>query len=419
MSQEANRVAGRVVITGLGPVTPIGLGAEAFLAAQHAGKSGIRAITDFDVSKLSCHFAGQVEVDFASYGFGVRELKRMDRYVQLALVAAELARLDAGLDREQLAGPQSGTVVGTGIGGAATWERESGVFYARGADRLSPFFIPMFIPNMAAGQVAMQYGCMGPSSAVVTACATGSGAIGDAFHILARGEAEIMFAGGSEATVTAMAMGGFANMGALSGRNDSPATASRPFSASRDGFVMGEGAGIVILETLEHAQKRGARIYAEVVGAGTSADAHHITMPAPEGRGAANAMRLALRTARIDPTLVGYVNAHGTSTPANDLAETQALKAVFGAHAHKLAISSTKSMTGHLLGAAGAIEAIASAQALYSGILPPTINHHDPDPLLDLDYIPNQAREQQVDYVMSNSFAFGGQNAVLVFKRFG
>ena len=264
----------------------------------------------------------------------------------------------------------------------------------------------------------MRYGAQGPCSTVVTACATGTGAIGDAYRILQLGEAEVMVAGGSEAAITVMSMAGFSNMKALSFRNDSPQTASRPFNASRDGFVLGEGAGIVVLETLEHAQKRGAHIYAEVVGFATSADAYHMTNPAPEGRGAARAMRHALARAQINPDQVGYVNAHGTSTPAGDLAETQAIRAVYGEHAGKLAVSSTKSMTGHLLGAAGAIEAIATVQALSSGILPPTINYTDPDPELNLDYVPNVAREQQVEYAVSNSFAFGGQNAVLTFKRF-
>ncbi|HWG84006.1 MAG TPA: beta-ketoacyl-ACP synthase II, partial [Deinococcales bacterium] len=358
-----------------------------------------------------------VDVNPDEYGLDRREIKRSDRYVQLAMIGAELARRDAGLELDQLSGPRVGTLIGSGIGGMETWETQSRVFFERGADRLSPFFIPMMIANMASGQVAIRYGAQGPSSTVVTACATGTGAVSDAFRVLQRDDADVMICGGSEATVTAMAVGGFANMGALSTRNDSPESASRPFTASRDGFVMGEGAGILILETLEHATRRGARIYAEVVGSGISADAHHMTLPAPEGRGATVAMRAALRSAEINADQVGYVNAHGTSTPANDLAETQAIKTVFGEHAAKLAVSSTKSMTGHLLGAAGAVEAIACAQALYHGVLPPTINHHDPDPQLDLDYVPNEAREARVDYAISNSFAFGGQNAVAVFKR--
>ncbi|HEX2864902.1 MAG TPA: beta-ketoacyl-ACP synthase II [Deinococcales bacterium] len=408
----------RVVITGLGPVTPIGIGAQAFHDGQLAGRSGVRAITRFDASNLATRIAGEVDVDPAAFGLDRRQQKFTDRFVQLALIGAELARQDAGLEVSDLEGPRVGTLIGSGIGGMETWESQSRVFFERGAERLSPFFIPMMIANMASGQVAIKYGCQGPSSTVVTACATGSGAVHDAFRMLQRDDADIMVCGGTESTVTAMAIGGFANMGAVSTRNDTPETASRPFTASRDGFVLGEGSGILILETLAHAQARGARIYAEVVGGGLSADAYHMTLPAPGGRGAVVAMKAALRSAGLNPEQVGYVNAHGTSTPANDLAETLAIKEVFGDQAARLAVSSTKSMTGHLLGAAGAVEAIATAQALNSGVLPPTINYLDPDPELDLDYVPNEAREQQVEYAISNSFAFGGQNAVLTFKRF-
>ncbi len=408
----------RVVITGVGPVTPIGIGADAYHAAQLAGKSGVRLITRFDASNLKCKIAAEVDVDFSAYGLEPRELKRMDRYVQLTLVAAELARMDAGMELTDLEGPEVGTLIGTGIGGMETFEQQTRVMIERGADRLSPFFIPMMIANMASGQVAIKYGATGVSTTVVTACSTSTAALHDAFHFLNRGDCEVMIVGGAEATVTPLSIGAFGNMGALSTRNDSPETASRPFSASRDGFIMGEGAGVLILEALEHAQARGARIYAELLGAGLSADAHHITLPAPEGRGLAMAMTRALKNARVAPEQVGYINAHGTSTGPNDLFETQAIKAVYGDHAQKLAISSTKSMTGHLLGAAGAIEAIAVAQALHTGILPPTINYSDPDPLCDLDYIPNKPRELQVEYAMSNSLAFGGQNASAVFKRF-
>ncbi len=409
----------RVVITGLGPVTPIGIGAEAFHKAQLEGKNGVRPIERFDVSKLPCKFAGQLEFTPEEYGFAARDMKRMDRFVQMTLIGAELARQDAGLEKSGLEGPRVGTLIGTGIGGMITWEEQARVMFERGADRLSPFFIPMMIANMASGQVSMYYGATGPCSTVVTACSTSTAAIHDAYHFVNRGDVEIMITGGAEATVTPMAMGSFGNMGALSTRNDSPETASRPFTKSRDGFVMGEGAGVLILESLEHAQKRGAKIYAEVLGAGLSADAYHMTLPAPEGRGLAMAMKRALEHAKVNPEQIGYVNAHGTSTPPNDLGETQAIKSVFGDHAYKLAVSSTKSMTGHLLGAAGAIEAIATVQALTTGILPPTINHFagDEDPECDLDYIPNQPREQQVEYATSNSLAFGGQNAVAVFKR--
>ena len=408
----------RVVITGVGPVTPIGIGADAYHAAQLAGKSGVRLITRFDPSKLKCKIAAEVDVDFSAYGLEPRELKRMDRYVQLTLVAAELARIDAGMELSDLEGPEVGTLIGTGIGGMETFEQQTRVMIERGADRLSPFFIPMMIANMASGQVAIKYGATGVSTTVVTACSTSTAALHDAYHFLNRGDCEVMIVGGAEATVTPLSIGAFGNMGALSTRNDSPETASRPFTASRDGFIMGEGAGVLIVETLEHAQARGARIYAELLGAGLSADAHHITLPAPEGRGLAMAMTRALKNSSVALEQIGYINAHGTSTGPNDLFETQAIKAVYGDHAHSLAISSTKSMTGHLLGAAGAIEAIAVAQALHTGILPPTINYTDPDPLCDLDYIPNKPRELQVEYAMSNSLAFGGQNASAVFKRF-
>ncbi|AWN24628.1 beta-ketoacyl-[acyl-carrier-protein] synthase II [Deinococcus irradiatisoli] len=408
----------RVVITGLGPVSPIGSGAQAFAEAQRAGKSGIGKITHFDASGLRAQIAGEVKDDLSPY-IEAREAKKLDRYVQLALAAAELAVQNSGLSREELAGERTGTLIGSGIGGMKTFEDQTRVMVERGPSRISPLFIPMMIANMATGHVAMRFGATGPSSTVVTACATGSGAIGDAARIIQLGLADVMLAGGSEAAITGLTLGGFGNMHALTAsHNDDPEGASRPFAASRDGFVLGEGGAVVVLEELEHAKKRGATIYAEVVGYGTSADAYHITMPAPEGRGAQVAMRQALKAGGVNPEQVGYVNAHGTSTPANDLNETLAIKSVYGEHAAKLAVSSTKSMTGHLLGAAGAMEAIAVAQALHDGVLPPTINlRDDPDPELDLDYLADGAREQQVEYAMSNSFAFGGQNAVLVFKR--
>ncbi len=406
----------RVVVTGLGPVTPIGVGAEAFLKAQQEAKNGIRHISLFDASDLSVKIAGEVDIDVSNH-IERKEAKRLDRYVHLALIGAELALEDAGLSPEDIAGEHTGTCIGSGIGGLGTWEEQAKQRFDRGAMRMSPFFIPMLIANMASGHVAMRYGLLGPSSTVVTACATGSGAIGDAFRIIQRGEADIMLTGGSEACVTPMGIGGFAVMKALSTRNDSPETASRPFTASRDGFVAGEGAGILVLEEYEHAKKRGAPIYAEVVGYATSADAHHITAPAPGGTGAIRCINWALKSAGLNAEQLGYINAHGTSTPANDLNETLAFKAVFGSADKVPPVSSTKSMTGHTLGAAGGIEAIASVQALASGVLPPTRNYLDPDPELDLDYIPNEAREQVVDYVLSTNFAFGGQNAALVFKR--
>ncbi|MBZ9715247.1 MULTISPECIES: beta-ketoacyl-ACP synthase II [Deinococcus] len=406
----------RVVITGVGPVTPIGVGAQAFAQAQRAGKSGIGRITRFDPADVASKIAGEVNDDLSAY-VDPREARKLDRYVQLALAAAALAVQDSGLSPEELRGEGTGTLIGSGIGGVKTFEDQAQVLHTRGAGRISPMFIPMQIANMASGHVAMQYGATGPSSTVVTACATGTGAIGDAARYIQLGLADTMIAGGSEAAITPIAIGGFSNMKALSTRNDEPELASRPFSATRDGFVLGEGAAVVILEEYDKAVKRGATIYAEVVGYGTSADAHHITMPAPEGRGAQVAMRMALKTAGVNPEQVGYINAHGTSTYFNDLHETQGIKSVFGDHAYRLAVSSTKSMTGHLLGAAGAAEAIAVAQALKDGILPPTINLTDPDPELDLDYVPLHAREAQVDYALSNSFAFGGQNAALLFKR--
>ncbi len=407
----------RVVITGVGPLTPIGMGAQAFAEAQRAGRSGIGPITRFDASSIACRIAGEIKDDYVQF-LDVREMKRMDRFVHYALAAAALAIQDAGLAEDEVRSERVGVLIGSGIGGMETFEAQGKVFFERGAGRISPMFIPMLIANMASGQVAIRYGAAGPSSTVVTACATGSTAIGEAMRYIQDGDADMMLAGGSEATVTPMAMGGFSNMKALSFRNDEPTRASRPFTASRDGFVLGEGAGVLVLEELEAAKKRGARIYAELTGYGCSADAFHITAPAPEGRGIQQAIRMALRHAHLEPEAVQYVNAHATSTPAGDLGEVQAIKAVFGEHAKKLAISATKSMTGHLLGAAGAVEAIATAQAIHDGIIPPTINLDDPDPELDLDFVPFTPREQQVDVALSNSFAFGGQNAVLVLRRF-
>lgn len=407
----------RVVVTGVGPVTPIGVGADAFLEGQQRAANGIRGITSFDATELTVRIGGEVDVDVSAY-IERKQAKRLDRFVHFALIASDLAVADAGLTADEIAGERSGTSVGSGIGGLGTWERESRVRFERDPMRMSPFFIPMLIANMASGHVAMRYGLTGPSTSVVTACSTGSGSIGDAYRIVQRGEADVMLAGGAEAPITPMGIAGFAVMKALSTRNDDPATASRPFSKDRDGFVAGEGAGVVVLEELEHAKARGARIYAEVVGYATSADAHHITAPAPGGTGAARCLRWALDDAGVNASDVGYLNAHGTSTPANDLNETLAIKTVFGGRGTAPPISSTKSMTGHTLGAAGGIEAIATVQAVASGVLPPTRNLHEPDPELDLDYIPNEARETRVEAAISQNFAFGGQNAALVFKRF-
>lgn len=397
-------------------MAPNGIGTEAFHKAQLEGKSGIRCVTRFDASSISSRIAGEVDINVEEY-IDKRELRRLDRFTQLALIAGQLALQDSGLELEKEDRTRIGTLIGTGIGGMDTFVDQTKVLLERGPSRVSPFFIPMMIANMASGQLAMKYGFMGPSSTVVTACSTGSDSIGSAMRTIQLDEADIMLAGGTEAVVHPLAMGSFSVMRALSTRNEEPTRASRPFTLSRDGFVLSEGAAVLILEEYEHAKARGARIYAELVGFGRSADAHHITEPHPEGMGAALAMKAAIRDAKISNEQVGYINAHGTSTPVGDKAETLAIKRVFGEHAYKLAVSSTKSMIGHLLGAAGAIEAIASIQALVSGILPPTINLDDPDPELDLDYIPNVAREQRVDYALSNSFAFGGMNATLLFKR--
>jgi 3-oxoacyl-[acyl-carrier-protein] synthase II len=406
----------RVVVTGIGPVTPIGVGADAFLEGQHQARNGIRTITRFDTSDLTVHIAGEVDVDVEAY-IERKEARRLDRFVQYALIGSELAIADAGLSEDDVRGEHAGTCVGSGVGGLWSWEQQSLIRAERGAMRMSPFFIPSVIANMASGHVAMRFGLTGPSSSVVTACASGSGAIIDAMRVIQRGEAEIMVTGGAEAPITPMGIGGFAIMKALSTRNDDPAGASRPFAASRDGFVAGEGAGMLVLESYEHAKARGARIYAEVLGGATSADAHHITAPAPGGVGAVRCIHWALRDAKLDRERVGYVNAHGTSTPANDLNETLAFKAVWGSAAAVPPVSSTKSMTGHMLGAAGGVEAIATVQALHHGVLPPTRNLDDPDPELDLDYIPHTAREQQVEIALSTNFAFGGQNATVVFGR--
>ena len=407
----------RVVVTGVGPVTSIGVGADAFLEGQREARNGIRTITHFDASDLSVRIGGEIDIDLSAY-LDRKEAKRLDRFVHLALVGADLALADAGLSADDVAGERTGTSVGSGIGGLTTWEKESRVRFERSPMRMSPFFIPMLIANMASGHVAMRYGLTGPSTSVVTACATGSGSIGDAYRILQRGEADVMLAGGTEAPINPMGIGGFAVMKALSTRNDDPATASRPFSKDRDGFVAGEGAGIVVLEELEHAKARGARIYAEVIGYATSADAYHITAPAPGGTGAARCLTWSLNDAGVNAADVGYLNAHGTSTPANDLNETLAIKTVFGGPDQAPPVSSTKSMTGHTLGAAGGIEAIATVQALHDGVLPPTRNLFEPDPELDLDYIPHEPRETQVEVAISQNFAFGGQNAALVFRRF-
>ncbi|AKQ65212.1 3-oxoacyl-[acyl-carrier-protein] synthase, KASII [Myxococcus hansupus] len=413
----------RVVVTGTGLVSALGTGTEKNWQALIAGKSGIAQVTRFDVGKIDTRIAGEVK-DFDPEKFiEKREVRRMDLYAQFSLAAAQMAveesGIPVGLDKPHGYIPEKvGVIVGSGIGGISSLEEQHRKGLEKGFDRLSPFFIIQMIINMAPGLISMRYNCKGPNWAPVSACATSAHAIGEAWKSIRLGETDAVIAGGAEAAITPLGLGGFSVMKALSTRNDDPAGASRPFDKDRDGFVMGEGAGILVLEEMEAAKKRGANILAEVVGYGANSDAYHVTQPAPEGEGAARCMRLALQSAGLNPEDVGYINAHGTSTPFNDANETKAIKAVFGDHARKVAVSSTKSMTGHMLGAAGGFEGVVSALALSRGILPPTINQTSPDPDCDLDYVPNQAREAQVDVVMSNSFGFGGTNAVLVFKRF-
>ncbi|MCA9836381.1 MAG: beta-ketoacyl-ACP synthase II [Trueperaceae bacterium] len=406
----------RIVITGMGTLNPLGIGADAFHKAQLAGESGAGIISQFDASNLSCQIAAEVKADMSQW-LDRKQQKRMDRFTQFALVAANFAFEDSGLELEKENLERIGTFVGCGLGGMASFEENARISHEKSPMRVSPFFMPLLLGNMAAAQIAMKWGFMGPSLDTVTACTSGADALGQALRALQHGEADVCFAGGAEAAITPLGIGSFAVIKALTTRNDEPSKASRPFAADRDGFLMGEGAGILVLETLEHAQNRGANIYAELKGYGRSTDAYHLTDPHPEGKGAALAMSRALAEAKLNPDEIGYLNAHATSTPAGDRAETLAIKQVFKRAKDHLAVSSTKSMTGHLLGAAGAVEAIASVQALISGILPPTINLDKPDPELDLDFIPNEAREQPVRYALSNSFGFGGHNAALVLAK--
>ena len=408
----------RVVVTGLGALTPLGNTTDEFWAALLQGRSGIGPITKFDTTGYPTRIAGEIRnFDPLKY-VDKKEARRLDPYLQYAMACSCMAVDDAGLDTGKVESERFGVLIGSGIGGITTLLEGEHVRMEKGFDRVSPFVIPMLIVNMAAGLVSMRFAAKGPNSSVVTACATGNHAIGDAYRLLQRGEADVMIAGGAEAMIVPLTIAGFCAMKAMSTRNDEPKKASRPFDADRDGFVCSEGGGILVLETLEHAAHRDARIYAEIIGYGMSGDAHHMTAPDPEGDGAARAMRAALRDAALTPTEVGYINAHGTSTPYNDKFETLAIKRVFGEHAARLAVSSTKSMTGHLLGAAGGIEAIASVLALHHGILPPTINYETPDPDCDLDYVPNQARKQDVDVALSNAFGFGGTNATLAFRKY-
>lgn len=409
----------RVVITGLGAVTPVGIGKDAFYEALLAGKSGIGPITHFDASEYATRIAGEVkDFDITNYGVEKKEARRMDRSAEFAIAAAVMALEDSHLDLDEEDRDRCGTVVGTGIGGIDSIHDVYVTLFNKGPARVSPFAVPMMIANMVSGRVSIQLGLRGPAITDVTACASGTNAIGDAFRIVARGDADIMFAGGTEAAVSPGAVAGFASMKAMSTRNDEPELASRPFDAERDGFVMGEGAGIVVLEELEHAKARGAHIYAEVIGYGSNGDAYHITAPAPGGVQARKCMELAIKDAGIDPSEINYINAHGTSTGLNDKNETFAIKELFGDHAKDIAVNSTKSMTGHLLGAAGAIEAIVMAMAIETGKIHPTINLTNPDPELDLDYVPEGVRELKVNCALSNSFGFGGHNATLLVRRY-
>jgi 3-oxoacyl-[acyl-carrier-protein] synthase II len=408
----------RVVVTGLGLITPLGTGIQKTWEGICKGASGIDRITTFDTSESPVQIAGEVK-DFNAEDFIERkEIKKMDVFIQYALSAGSMAIEDAGLKITEANADRVGVIVGAGIGGIQTIERYHSILLQNGQRRISPFFIPMLITNLAAGQISMRFGARGPNSCVTTACAAGTHAIGDSFKIIQRGDADAMIAGGSESAITQLTIAGFANMKALSSRNDTPQKASRPFDMERDGFVIAEGAGIIVLEELEVALARRAKIYAEVIGYGMTADAYHMTAPDPEGRGVVNCMRMALRDADIAPEDVHYINAHGTSTPYNDSHETMAIKQVFGAHAYQLAVSSTKSMTGHLLGAAGGVEAAFCALALSEGIIPPTINYEHPDPECDLDYVPNHARHTDLENAVSNSFGFGGTNACIVLKKY-
>ncbi|MBW3625046.1 MAG: beta-ketoacyl-ACP synthase II [Armatimonadetes bacterium] len=409
----------RVVVTGRGAVTPLGCTVAEYWNGLAQGRSGIRTITLFDPSPYDAQIAGEAPGFDPSPVVDKKDLRRMDRYTQLALVAAMEAFTDSGLDLSdtELA-DQVGVLIGSGIGGIETWEINQRAMFEKGPDRCSPFLIPMMICDMASGHVSIRTGARGPNSCIVTACATGAHSIGEAYEIIRRGDAVAMICGGTEASVTRTSVAGFSSMKALSRRNDAPERASRPWDKERDGFVLGEGAGVLVLEELEHARRRGAPIYAELIGYGLSGDAYHITQPSVCGEGAARAMKMALRKAKLQPSEIDYVNAHGTSTEAGDIAETLAIKSIFGDDAKTVPVSSTKSMTGHLLGAAGGIEAIACIEALRHGILPPTINLENPDPECDLDYVPNEAREVKAQIAMSNSFGFGGHNATLIFREF-
>jgi 3-oxoacyl-[acyl-carrier-protein] synthase II len=408
----------RVVVTGLGAITPIGNTLEEYWQGLLTGRNGIDRITLFDPSNHACRIAGEVKgFDPGDY-LDRKEIKRMDRFAQFGVSASLQAIADAQFKINDLNAEQVGVIIGSGIGGIKVLEDQQTVYLNKGPSKCSPFMIPMMIANMAAGLTAIHTGAKGPNTCTVTACAAGSHAVGDAFRLIQGGYAQAMICGGAEAAVTPLSVAGFASARALSTRNDDPKKACRPFDRDRDGFVMGEGAGILLLEELDHALARGAKIYAEIVGYGMTCDAHHITSPSPGGEGASRAINLALKDAGITPDQVSYINAHGTSTPANDPTETSAIKTALGEHAKKVAVSSTKSMTGHLLGGSGGIEAVATAMAIASDQVPPTINLDNPDPECDLDYVPHQSRSMKVDVALSNSFGFGGHNVTLVFKKY-
>lgn len=415
---SSNSELKRVVVTGLGAITPLGNTLTEYWEGLLSGRNGINRITLFDPSRHACQIAGEVKGFDPHDYLDRKEAKRMDRFAQFAVAASKQALADANFVITDLNAEQVGVMIGTGIGGLKVMEDQQEIYLSKGPDRCSPFMVPMMIANMAAGLTAIHTGAKGPNSCAVTACAAGSNAIGDAFRLVQRGYAQAMISGGTEAAVTPLAFAGFAAARALSTRNEDPTHACRPFDRDRDGFVMGEGAGILILEELEHALSRGAKIYAEIIGYGMTCDAYHITSPVPGGEGAARAMQLTLKDAGIVPSQVSYINAHGTSTPANDSTETAAIKTTLGEHAHRVAISSTKSMTGHLLGGSGGIEAVATAMAVAHDKVPPTINLQNPDPACDLDYIANHSRSLPVEVALSNSFGFGGHNVTLAFRKF-
>ncbi len=407
----------RVVITGLGAITPIGNTVEQYLKGLQSGSNGVGAITLFDASQHACRFAAEVS-NFDPTGLlEPKESKRWDRFSKFGVIAAKEAIKDSGLKIDDTNAPRIGVIIGSGVGGLLTMETQAQVLNIKGPGRVSPFTVPMMIPNMATGLTAIALGAKGPSSAIATACAAGSNAIGDSFRLLQLGKADAMICGGAEASITPLGVAGFASAKALSFRNDDPSSASRPFDAKRDGFVIGEGSGVLVLETLDHAQQRNAEIYAELIGYGATCDAHHITAPSPGGIGGALAIKEAIKDGKIDLQEIDYINAHGTSTPANDRNETSAIKTALSSRAYEIPISSTKSMTGHLLGGSGGIEAVACVLSIKHGVVPPTINYSNPDPDCDLDYVPNNARESKLSVVLSNSFGFGGHNVCLAFRN--